>query len=138
MIKKLLLAGILFFAFQSLASAQQFSYKPISPFFGGDTFNYQQILSSAQSQNGLTDNRGGQADPRSALERFGDNINNQIFNQLARTLTAQQLEQLGDFSEPGTFTAGTLAIEIFESPEGLVINILDTTSGEETQVIIPN
>jgi len=31
-----------------------------------------------------------------------------------------------------------LSLDIYESSEGLVINILDTNTGEQTQVIIPN
>jgi len=119
------------------ASAQQFSYRPINPFFGGDTFNYQQLLSSAQAQNGFTAPTNAR-DQQSELERFGDNLNNQILSQISRTLTQQQLDALDNFTEEGTFSFGTLAIEVFESGEGLVINILDTSNGEETQIIVPN
>ena len=34
---------------------QQMVYKPINPAFGGDTFNYQWLMSSAEAQNGFTD-----------------------------------------------------------------------------------
>ncbi|WP_299682698.1 curli assembly protein CsgF [uncultured Dokdonia sp.] len=118
-------------------SAQQFVYRPINPFFGGDTFNYQQLLGSAQAQNGFTAPQNA-TDQQSDLERFGDNLNNQILSQISRTLTQQQLDSIGQLTEPGTFTFGTLAVEVFESGEGLIINILDTTNGEETQVIVPN
>ncbi len=134
--KKIILLGLFLMAGISL-SAQQFSYRPISPFFGGDTFNYQQILSSAQAQNGLTAPQNEQ-DQQSDLERFGENLNDQILSQISRTLTQQQISSIGDLTEPGTFSFGTLAVEVFESDEGLVINILDTSNGEETQVIVPN
>ena len=42
--------------------SQQFSYEPKNPAFGGDTFNYQWMLSSATSQNSLTA-------PRTAAEQ---------------------------------------------------------------------
>ena len=35
--------------------AQQLVYKPVNPMFGGDTFNYQFLLQSAQSQNSFSD-----------------------------------------------------------------------------------
>lgn len=117
-------------------SAQQFSYKPINPFFGGDTFNYQQLLASASAQNGLTAPQPS-ADQQSGLDRFGNSLNQQILSRIQRDLSAAQLEGL-DLTEEGTFTFGTLNIEVFESGEGLVINILDTSNGEETQVIVPN
>lgn len=129
---------ILSIGFFGLVKAQQFTYQPISPFFGGtNAFNYQQILSSANAQNSLQDPNALSADTRTELERFADNVNTQIFSQLSRTLTQQQLDAL-NFDEPGTFTAGEFAIEIFEGVEGLIINILDTATGEESQIIVPN
>ena len=48
-----------------------------------------------------------------------------------------QFDLNGDL-QPGVYTYGSLSVEIFESTEGLVVNILDTSNGEQTQVIIPN
>jgi curli production assembly/transport component CsgF len=121
----------------TVAIAQQFSYKANNPAFGGDTFNYNWLLSSATAQNGFKD----PVTPRttqSALDRFGSGLNQQVLSQLSRSLLAQQLEAVGSFSQEGTFTFGTLNVEIFDSEEGLVINILDTSNGEQTQVIVPN
>ncbi len=117
--------------------AQQFSYEPINPAFGGDTFNYNWLLSSATSQNQLQP-RNAAGEELSDLEQFGQNLNNQILSQIARNLTSAQLESIGDLTEPGIFTFGDLAVEVFETGEGLVINILDTSTGEETQVVVPN
>lgn len=117
--------------------AQQFTYKPLNPAFGGDTFNYNWLLSSATVQNGLKEGLSAE-DQKSELEQFGENLNKQVLSQISRTLLQQQIEGIGDFTEEGTFTYGTLAVEVFESEEGLVINILDTSTGEQTQVIVPN
>lgn len=116
--------------------AQQFSYKPLNPAFGGDSFNYNWLLTSATSQNKLTA-PANQRDQRSELEQFGDNLNRQLLNQISRALLQQQLGGF-NFNQEGTFVYGSLNIEIFQSDEGLVINILDTSTGEETQVIVPN
>jgi len=131
---------ILFSAFLLVcasASAQQFSYKPLNPAFGGDTFNYNWLISSATAQNGLTAPQSAR-DNQSDLERFGENLQQQILSQISRTLTQQQIASIGDLTEPGSFTFGNLAVDVFESNEGLVINILDILTGEETQVIVPN
>lgn len=133
---KLLLISICLFGLNFL-TAQQFSYEPLNPAFGGNNFNYNWLLSSATAQNSLT----AETNPRqqeSSLEQFGNNINNQILSQISRSLLSQQAEVIGGFTEPGTYAYGSLNIEVFESPEGLVINILDTTTGEQTQVIVPN
>tara|TARA_A100001391_G_scaffold202102_1_gene190785 strand:+ start:1670 stop:2080 length:411 start_codon:yes stop_codon:yes gene_type:complete len=132
---KLLLSFILLFI-GTMGFAQQFSYTPLNPAFGGDTFNYNWLLSSATAQNKLVA-PANERDQRSELEQFGDNLNRQLLSQISRSLLQQQINGL-NFNEEGTFTYGTLNIEIFQSDEGLVINILDTSTGEETQVIVPN
>jgi len=128
---------LLFMFFTCALSAQQLTYEPLNPAFGGETFNYQWLLSSANSQNGFTAPSNARAN-QSDLDRFGESLNSQILSQISRRLLQQQIDGIGDLTEPGTFTFGTLAIEVFESDEGLVINILDTSNGEQTQVIVPN
>ncbi len=135
---KLLFPFVLLLLFFGSASfAQQFSYKPINPSFGGDTFNYQWMLSSATAQNKLT-GPARQREQESELKKFSDNLNRQLLSQISRSLLQQQLGSLGNFNQEGTFTYGTLNIEIYETAEGLVINMLDTATGEETQIIVPN
>ena len=134
---KLLFPFLLLLFLGSTGYAQQFSYKPTNPAFGGDTFNYQWMLSSATAQNKLTA-PSSQKDQDSELKKFSDNINRQLLSQISRALLQQQLGSLGNFDKEGTFTYGTLNIEIFEGPDGLIINILDTSTGEETQIIVPN
>jgi curli production assembly/transport component CsgF len=130
---------ILFFMIIGMSAyvqAQQFSYKPVNPFFGGDTFNYQQLVTSASVQNGLT----APIPPEeqvSELEQFGEQLNQNILNAIRSQLTQAQLEGL-DFTEEGTFTFGSLNIDVFETFDGLVIDILDTNNGEVTQIIVPN
>lgn len=128
---------ILFFGVFSFAFAQQFSYKPLNPAFGGDSFNYNWLLSSATAQNGFTQPRAATVQ-QSDLDRFGEQLNQQVLNQISRVLLAQQVEAVGDFDQEGTFTFGTLNVEVFDSDEGLVINILNTANGEQTQIVVPN
>lgn len=126
-----------FCALGTAVNAQQFSYQARNPFFGGDTFNYQQLLSSANAQNGFTAPANA-VEQRSDLEQFGDQLNASILSQISRELTQQQLDAIGSITQPGSFSFGSLALDVFESPEGLVINILDTSNGEETQIVVPN
>ncbi len=124
-------------ALSTTMNAQQFRYEPKNPFFGGDTFNYQQLLASANAQNGLTASSTA-SEPLSDLEAFGQQLQSSILSQISRTLTQQQLDAIDGITEPGSFSFGDLALDVFESSEGLVINILDTSNGEETQIIVPN
>lgn len=131
--KKLLV--IMMLASTAQMFCQQLIYEPKNPNFGGETFNYQWLLSSAESQNTFEDPNAEERDETSDLERFTDNLNSQLLNLVSRSLFT---DQFGDGGlTPGTYTFGTLSIEIFPSSEGLVITILDTDTGEQTQVIIP-
>lgn len=114
--------------------SQQLTYTPVNPAFGGNSFNYQWLLSSAEAQNGFTD-PDATKEEISDLERFQQNLNNQVLSSLSRNVFSSQL---GDELKEGAFTIGDLALEIFETGEGLVINILDVTTGEQTQIIVPN
>lgn len=130
------LVTLIFMWFGANLSAQQLVYTPVNPNFGGNTFNYQWLLSSAEAQNqfqgrGSSFNQGG-----SDLEEFEEGLNRQLLGQLEREIFDSQFGDTG--FEPGNFSVGDLFLEIFESPEGLVVNILDTVTGEQTQIIVPN
>lgn len=129
------LCVISFFSVPDLFS-QQLVYRPMNPFFGGDTFNYQFMLQSAQSQNSFTGDNTDPFSQLSELEQFTENLNSQLLGQISRSLFTQQFGRDGQL-QPGTFTFGTLSLEIYETAEGLVIDILDTGNGDQTQVILP-
>ncbi len=132
--KRLIL--VLLLAFSAQMFSQQLVYKPKNPNFGGDTFNYQWMLSSAEAQNTFEDPNATDRDERSDLERFTENLNSQLLNLVSRSLFNDQFGSDGELT-PGTYTFGSLAVEIFQSSDGLVISILDVDTGEQTQVIIP-
>lgn len=119
----------------SFSFSQELVYKPKNPAFGGDTFNYQWLLSSADAQNLYKEKAKLQTD-KTELEQFAENLNSQLLNQVSRSLFTQQFGEDG-ISE-GNYVFGSLSVEVYQSTGGLTINILDTTTGEETQVIIPN
>ena len=127
---------LIFFALCCGASCfgQQLVYSPNNPNFGGETFNYQWLLSSANAQNSFTDPAAGR-EVLTDQERFAQDINRQLFSRLNRSILSNII---GDDLTEGNFTVGTLNLEIFESAEGLVVNILDTETGEQTQIIVPN
>ena len=128
----------LFFVFAFTCSyGQQLTYKAKNPNFGGETFNYQWLLSSANAQNSFTDpaQNNDRFGNQSELDQFASNLNRQLLSQISRGLFTSQL---GSGLEAGTYNFGTLALEIYDSNEGLVINILDTNTGEQTQIIVPN
>jgi curli production assembly/transport component CsgF len=132
--------------FIGFSFAQDLVYKPKNPAFGGDTFNYQWMLSSAESQNLFKDPEADKGyQQKSELERFRENLNSQLLSYLSRELFDNQFgtgtsgtgTTNSNGIENGVYTFGSLSVEIYESNLGLVVNILDILTGEETQVIIP-
>jgi len=117
--------SLLFMVATSYCFGQQLVYKAKNPAFGGDTFNYSWLLNSANAQNQFEDSGLGDLGDFSS---FNDSLNNQFFNQGADGLLTQT----------GTSSDGNLEFEVFEGIEGIIINILDIFTGEQTQIIIPN
>ena len=127
---------VLLLSISCLMFSQDIVYKPINPFFGGDTFNYQQLLASANAQNSFEEDAGFSFDQPSDLENFTESLNRQLLNSLSQDLFQQQF---GDEAlSEGTFVFGSLVVEISPTGSGLSVNILDTTTGEQTQITIPN
>lgn len=122
------------FTVSTYASGQQLVYTPKNPNFGGNTFNYQWLLSSANAQNSFKD--PNQIDREtSELAQFQESINRQLLGQITREAFDAEFK---DGLKEGTFNLGNLVLEIFDTGEGLVINIMDTKTGEQTQIIVPN
>jgi curli production assembly/transport component CsgF len=117
--------------------SQQLVYKPVNPAFGGDTFNYQWLLSSANAQNQFDDKKDYNSllDNLNSLDSFSQSLNRQVLSELSRKLFE---DQFGEGSiQPGNYLFGTLYLQITTTAQGLLINILDTSTGDQSEIIIP-
>ena len=70
------------------------------------------------------------------LERFTSSLNSLLLSQISSSLFRQQFGT--DGIKIGSYTFGSLSVEVYPSAGGLTVDILDTKTGEQTQVIIPN
>lgn len=115
--------------------AQQLVYKPINPAFGGDTFNYQWLLSSATAQNQFDNGSRSTLGRTNSLDSFTENLNRQILSELSRKLFG---DQFGDGElQPGTYVFGSIFLEVTQTGQGLLITILNTDTGEQSEIVIP-
>lgn len=121
------------------ATAQDFVYTPVNPAFGGNTFNYNWLLSSATAQNGTTDPNAADRTSifdRDPLEEFRNSLNRQILNQLSRNVLGDQFTD-GQIAV-GTFTVGDFTIDVVPSGDGVVITIIDLSTGGQSTIEVPN
>jgi curli production assembly/transport component CsgF len=132
---KFIYFSLILFLCSFTIKAQALVYKPVNPAFGGDTFNYQWLMSSAENQNKFKE-KASVGETQTELEQFKASLNSQLLSQVSSLLYKQQFGTDG-LSE-GSYTFGSYAIDVYPTSNGLSINILDTTTGEQTQVIIPN
>ena len=121
------------------AHGQAFVYRPVSPSFGGNTFNYSWMLSSAQAQDKSKDplaTSGGQtaagrsAADASSLNNFSQSLQSQLLSQLSRNLFSQQFGEQG--LKEGTFQFGDLQVIITNGLNGINIQITDGKGGQTT------
>jgi len=132
--KYLILLLILFSIVHSFA--QEIVYRPLNPsFLGGNPFNASWLLSNAEAQNKFKEETDG-FEEKSELDQFTESLNRQLLNELSRDLFQQEFGETG--LTVGTYTFGSLVVEITPTTGGLSIDIFDTETGEQTQIIIPN
>ncbi|MEE9348582.1 MAG: curli production assembly/transport component CsgF [Flavobacteriaceae bacterium] len=125
---------ILFFSI-GYSNAQEIVYKPINPsFLGGNSFNANWLLNQANTQSTFKE-ESPQREVKTELERFTESLNRQLLNQLSRNLFQDEFGT--DGLEEGTFTFGSLVVDISDTSDGRSFSIFDTTSGEQTVIIIP-
>ncbi len=127
----------LFFLFFSYSHAQDFVYKPKNPAFGGQSFNYQWMLSAAQAQDTTEDPEAEERSirrDRNSLDSFTESLNRQLLSRLSRQLLTDQFGEVG--LEEGTFQIGDFQIDITQDLDGMIIRIFDGNGGE-TQITVP-
>ncbi|WP_299826369.1 curli production assembly/transport component CsgF [uncultured Pontibacter sp.] len=120
------------------AMAQDFVYQAKNPAFGGDPYNYNWMMNSAQAQDKLKDPK--QESQKSLfednpLQDFKKDLNRQILSQLSRQLVTSQFGE--DGITPGSYTIGSYKIDVTEDSKGINIIIVDSATGDRTSVTIP-
>jgi curli production assembly/transport component CsgF len=132
--KAILIIIALFFT--TLFYSQEIVYKPLNPsFLGGNPYNATWLMSSADAQNDFQEENTNPSQ-KSEMEQFTESLNRQLLNQLSRDLFQQEY---GDSPlTVGTYSFGSLVVDISPTAGGLNIDIFDINTGEQTQIIIPN
>jgi curli production assembly/transport component CsgF len=122
-------------AFQ--AFGQDLVYTPKNPAFGGNPYNYQWMLSSAQAQDTYKapveeTSLGLERDP---AQDFAESLNRQILSRLSREIVTRQFGE--EAIEEGTYVLGDYQIDIGSGEDGINITIVDNSTGATTTVSVP-
>lgn len=124
---------LLFFASQT--EAQDFVFKPKNPAFGGDTFNYNWLMASAQAQDLYAEKRSSQSTQKNTVDAFANSLNNLLLSQISRQIITNQFGETG--LQEGQYTFGNFQVDVASSLDGLTITIFDQVQGQSTQIVIP-
>lgn len=114
-------------------AAQDLVHRPISPTFGGNPFNSNHILGTANAQN---DTRDPRADSTSTE---ADIFARQLQSRLLSALSSQVVDAIfGDNpQEQGVISFGGQTIEFFRSLSEVTLIIRNDETGEETRIVVP-
>ena len=135
--KKSLLLFLLSWAICDFASAQSLVYRHVNPSFGGDTFNYNWLMSSAQAQDKSKDPEAAklaQAGSLDPLADFTNSLNRQLLNSISQRLLKDQFGEEG--IKEGTYQFGGFVVDVSPGTNGLIVRITDGKGGE-TSITVP-
>ena len=114
-------------------AAQDITYQPVDPSFGGNPFNSAHLLGVANAQNDYKD-------PRSqTTSSQADIFARQLQSRLLSALSSQIVNAIfGDNpQESGTITFGGQTIRFVRDLESVTLTITDNDTGEVTEIVIP-
>lgn len=128
----LVAAGLLVLA-TTPAAAQDLTYEPVNPSFGGNPFNSSHLLGIANAQNDFRDPRS-----RSSSSQ-ADVFARQLQSRLLSALSSQIVNAIfGDNpQERGTIRFGGQTITFVRSLTEVTLTITNDDTGEVTEIIIP-
>lgn len=120
-------------AMPTVSAAQDLSYQPINPTFGGNSFNSAHLLGIANAQNDYRD-------PSSTTgSSQGDIFARQLQSRLLSAVSSQLVDAIfgENPQESGTFTLGGQTITFFRDLESVTITVTDDATGEVTTIVVP-
>ncbi len=115
------------------AAAQDITYKPIDPSFGGNPFNSAHLLGIANAQNDFKD-------PNSTNQQsIGEIFARQLQSRLLSALSGQLVDAIfgENPQQHGTISFGGQTITFDRGLESVTLDIYDDATGETTTIVVP-
>lgn len=125
--------GLALLAIAAPVAAQDLTYQPINPSFGGNPFNSAHLLGIANAQNDYRDPR------TQATSSQADIFARQLQSRLLSALSSQLVNAIfgENPQERGTISFGGQTITFIRSLEDVTITIVNDATGEETVIVVP-
>ena len=120
-------------AIASPVAAQDITYQPVDPSFGGNPFNSAHLLGIANAQNDYKD-------PKATTNSSqADIFARQLQSRLLSALSSQIVDAIfgGNPQESGTISFGGQTISFVRSLTDVTLTITDDGTGEVTTIVIP-
>lgn len=117
----------------SRAAAQDLTYQPVNPTFGGNPFNSAHLLGLANAQNKQTDPNA------TTTNSQADIFARQLQSRLLSALSSQIVDAIfGDNpQERGTISFGGQTITFVRGLEEVTLTITNDDTGEVTTIVVP-
>lgn len=124
---------LIFLSAAPTVAAQDLSYEPIDPTFGGNPFNSAHLLGIANAQNDYDD------PDRTTTNSQADIFARQLQSRLLSALSSQIVDAIfGDNpQESGTISFGGQTINFVRGLTEVTLTITDDATGEVTTIVIP-
>lgn len=115
------------------AFAQDITYQPINPTFGGNPFNSSHLLGVANAQNDYKD------PTTTTTNSQADIFSRQLQSRLLSALSSQIVDAIfGDNpQERGTISFGGQTINFVRGLEDVTLTITNDGTGEVTTIVVP-
>jgi curli production assembly/transport component CsgF len=130
---KLAFGAILLACAATPALAQDITYQPVDPSFGGNPFNSAHLLGIANAQNKYKDPSAQTSS--SDADIFARQLQSRLLSALSSQITDAIFGD--DPQQHGTITFGGQTITFDRDLENVTLNITDNDTGEVTTIVVP-
>jgi len=131
MTQSLVAAAVAVLLIAGPASAGPLVYKPVNPAFGGNPFNSDHLLATAQQQKQFE--RSRRSFERDPIADFTADLERRLLSQVARDITGAIFGE--NPQDSGQFEVGGTTINFDRIGDEVVIELADGTS--ETSITLP-
>lgn len=113
-------------------AAQDLSYQPVNPTFGGNPFNSTQLQANASGQNKYKD-------PASTADSEGAIFARQLQSRLLSALSSQIVDAIfgENPQQSGTIQFGGQTIKFDRGLDSVTLTIIEQATGAVTTIIVP-